>query len=60
MASQNFSLLQSFQDLAPRYLFGVIPTAKRADVTRNVDKLLRIKVKHNYLKNFFFPLTVIE
>ena len=42
------------------YLFEVIPTAKRAYITRNNDKLPHFKVKHNYFKKFFFPSTVIE
>ena len=45
---------------SPRYLFEVIPTAKRAYITRNNDKLPHFKVKHNYFKNSFFPSTVIE
>ena len=49
-----------FKTQSPRYLFEVIPTAKRAYITRNNDKLPHFKVKHNYFKNSFFPSTVIE
>ena len=49
-----------FKTQSPRYLFEVIPTAKRAYITRNNDKLPHFKVKHNYFKNYFFPSTVIE
>ena len=41
---------------SPRYLFE----AERAYITRNNDKLPHFKVKHNYIKNSFFPSTVIE
>ena len=36
------------------------PTAKRAYITRNNDKLPHFKAKHSYLKKSFFPSTVIE
>ena len=49
-----------FKTQSPRYLFEVIPTAKRAYITRNNDKLPHFKVKHNYFKSSFFPLAVIE
>ena len=49
-----------FKTQSTRYLFDVIPTAKRAYITRNNDKLPHFKVKHNYFKNSFFPSTVIE
>ena len=45
---------------SPNYLFDVIPTAKRADITRDDDKLPHFEVKHNYFKNSFFPLTETE
>ena len=58
----NFVAFIKFQ--SSRYLFDVIPTTKRACITRkqirNNDKLSNFKVKHNYLENSFFPLTVIE
>ena len=49
-----------FKTQSPRYLFEVIPTAKRAYITRNNDKLPHFKVKHNSFKNVFFPSTVIK
>ena len=45
-----------FKTQSPRYLFDVFPTAKRAHITRNNDKLPHFKAKHNYFKNS----TVIE
>ena len=49
-----------FKTQSPRHLFEVIPTAKRAYITRNNDMLPHFIVKHNYFKNFFFPSTVIK
>ena len=49
-----------FKTQSPRYLLDVIPTVKRAYITRNNDKLFHFKVKHNYFKNSFFPSIVIE
>ena len=45
---------------SPRYLFDVIPTAKRGYITRNDDNLPHFKVKHDYSKNYFFLSPVIE
>ena len=42
------------------YLFEAIPTAKRAYITTDDDKLPHLKVKLNYFKNSFFSVTVIE
>ena len=49
-----------FKTQSLRYLFKVIPIAKRAYITRNNDKLPHFKVKHNYFKSYFFSSTVIE
>ena len=49
-----------FKTQSPRYIFDVIPTAKRAYITKTNDKLPHFKVKHNYFKNIFFPSIVIE
>ena len=43
-----------FETQSPRYLFDVIPTAKKAYITKNNDKLPHFKVKHNYLKILSF------
>ena len=48
-----------FKTHSPKYLFDIIPTAKRVYITRNNDKAPHFKVKHNYFKNSFFPSTVI-
>ena len=44
----------------PRDPFDVIPTAERAYITRNDDKLPRFKIRQNHLKKLFLPWTVIE
>ena len=49
-----------FKTQSPSYLFDIIPTAKRAYITRNDDKLPNFKVKHCNFKNSFIPSTVIE
>ena len=51
---------KDFETQSPRYLFEVIPTAKRGYITRNDNMLPHFKVKHNYFKNCFFPSNVIE
>ena len=56
MVSQTLFLCcfyKVFKTQSPRYLFEVIPTAKRAYITRNNDKL-------PHFKNVFFPSTVIN
>ena len=49
-----------FKTQLRRYLFDVIPAAKRTYITRNGDKLPHLKIKHNYFKNSFFSSTVVE
>ena len=49
-----------FKIQSPRYLFDVIPTVKRAYITRNDEKLPHFKVKHNCFKNYFLSSTVAE
>ena len=56
MVSQTLFLCcfyKVFKTQSPRYLFEAIPTAKRACITRNNDKL-------PHFKNVFFPSTVIN
>ena len=45
---------------SPMYLFKLIPTARQAFMTRNKSSIPLFHVKHNYLKNFFLPSTIIE
>ena len=54
------SFCNVFKTQSTRYLFEVIPTAKRAYIIRNNNQLPHFKVKHNYFKNSFIPSTVIE
>ena len=56
MVSQTLFLCcfyKVFKTQSPRYLFEAIPTAKRACITRNNNKL-------PHFKNVFFPSTVIN
>ena len=41
-----------FKTQSPRYLFDIIPSAKRASITRNTDKLPHFKVKQSFQKFF--------
>ena len=41
-----------FRTQSPRYLFDIIPSAKRASITRNNDKLPHFKVKQSFQKFF--------
>ena len=46
---------------SPKYLFDKIPTTRTAYRTRNnIGNISSFNVKHTFLKNSFFPSTVIE
>ena len=49
-----------FETQSPRCPFDVIPTAKRAYITRIDDKPPHFKEERNYFKSTFFPSTVIK
>ena len=44
----------------PVYFFNLIPTKISNFNTRNTDKITRVRTKHNFFKNSFFPSTVTE
>ena len=45
---------------SPKYLFELIPTARQAYMTRHKNSVPLFNVKHDYFKNSFPSLTVIE
>ena len=49
-----------YKNKSPFYLFNLIPEKTSSYTTRNVDCIPLIKIKHNFLKNTFFPSTIIE
>ena len=42
-----------------RYLFGLIPTARQAYLTRNKKSIPLFNVKHDYFEHSSFPSTII-
>ena len=42
------------------YLFNLIPDKTSSYATKNIDCIPLIKIKHNFLKNTFFPSAIIE
>ena len=48
-----------YKNKSPVYLFNLIPEKTSSYTTRNVCIPL-IKIKHNFLKNIFFPSAIIE
>lgn len=46
-------------NLSPKYLLNVIPTAIRAYIRKNDEELTHLKLKDTYFKNFpFLPFNV--
>ena len=48
-----------YENKSPFYLFNLIPE-KTSYVTRNVDCIPLIKIKHNFFKNTFFPSSITD
>ena len=48
-----------FHSEHPRYLFKLIPSRSSSYVTRNIHNIPFCKTRHTFLKNSFFPSTVI-
>ena len=44
----------------PKYLFHLIPVRCTSYATRTESNIPLIKAKHNFFKNYFFPLAIIE
>ena len=55
----NFVAFNKFSTLSHLSIYST-STVKITFITRNDEKLPHFKVKHNYFKNTFFPLTAIE
>ena len=49
-----------FNKQSTTYLLNIIPGSSRSDFTRYVKNVPSIKVRHDIIKNYFFPSTVIE
>ena len=43
-----------------KHLFELIPTARQTYITRHINSIPLLKVKHYHFKKFFFPSTRIE
>ena len=49
-----------FNNEHPHYLFKLIPSRSSSYVTRNIHNIPFFKTRHTFLKNSFFPSTIIE
>ena len=49
-----------FDSKHPHYLFKRIPSRSSSYVTRNIHNILFFERRHTFLKNSFFPSTIIE
>ena len=49
-----------FNSEHPHYLFKLIPPRSCSYVTRNIHSIPFFKTGHTFLKNFFFPSTIIQ
>ena len=49
-----------FNSKHPHYLFKPIPSRSFSYVTRNIHNILFFERRHTFLKNLFFPSTIIE
>ena len=56
----NFVAPLKFVRLSHLDIYYVIPSAKRAYITRNNDKLSHFKVRNNHFENSFFLSMLIE
>ena len=52
-------LYKIYKNKSP-YLFNLITQKTFSYTTRNVDCIPLIKIKHNFLKNYFFPYPITE
>ena len=58
---RKLSCLQKLRDIKySRYLFKLIPSRSSSYVTRNIHNIPFFKTRHTFLKNSFFPSTIIE
>ena len=49
-----------FHSEHPHYLFKLIPSRSSSYVTKNIHNIPFFKTRHTFLKNSFFPPTIIE
>ena len=49
-----------FNSEHPHYLYKLIPSRSSSYVTRNIHNIPFFKTRHTFLKNSFFPSTIIE
>ena len=49
-----------FNSERPHYLFKLIPSRSSSYITRNIHNIAVPKTRHTFLKNSFFPSTIIE
>ena len=49
-----------FKSEHPHYLFKLIPPRRSSYVTRNIHNIPFFKIRHTFLKNSFFPSTIIQ
>ena len=49
-----------FNSEHPHYLFKLIPSRSSNYVTRNIHSIPFFKTRHTFLKNSFFPSTIVE
>ena len=55
-----FCFYKLFNSEHPHYLFKLIPSRSSSYVTRNTHNIPFFKTRHTFLKNPFFPSTIIE
>ena len=49
-----------YKNQSPSYIYNIIPTINTHYTFRKSDKIPYFKTKHNFYKNSFFPLVIIE
>ena len=49
-----------YKNKSPQYVFKLIPEKTHAYATRNLNNVPCFKIEYNFLKNSFFPSTIIE
>ena len=60
MVQKIMLFYQYYKNNHPSYLSDTIPQRNSAFNARNVDEVPLINIKHNFFKNYFSPLTIIE
>ena len=55
-----FCFYKLFNSEHPHYLFKLIPSRSSSYVTKNIRNIPFLKTRHTFLKNSFFPSTIIE